>query len=157
MKYALLLIGLAVLLFGCVVQPTGPLEESVKPPEGLDVKDALEDDSQAESDSMMESNGSMESNDSVESNGTMMEVDSEELSMHGSPSDCWVLYEGEVYDVTSYLLQHPGGAGAITPYCGKDDSSFKDAFEGQHGMSKVDFLMNMSHMGSHMGGGMMGN
>lgn len=154
----LLFIGLAVLLFGCVVQPTGPLEENVKPPEGLDVKEAFEDDSAMESDGMMGSNGTMESNDSMmESNGTMMEVDSDELSMHGSPSDCWILYDGEIYDVTSYLLQHPGGAGAITPYCGKDDTSFKDALEGQHGMSKTEFLMNMSHMGSHMGGGMMGN
>jgi cytochrome b involved in lipid metabolism len=157
MKFALLLIGLAVLLFGCVVQPTGPLEESLKPPAGLDVKDAMDTDSgQADAPDngsiVSGENGTAVANES--SNGTA--VDSAELSMHNSLTDCWVLYDGEVYDVTGYLLQHPGGSQAIAAYCGKDDGSFKQAFEGQHGMSKAGLLQDMPNMGSHMGA-MMGN
>ncbi len=155
MKFVILL-GLAVLLFGCVVQPTGPLENSIEPPNGLDVKEAFETE---DSTPDLEENETVETNESsanetaaanetAESNVTS--VESSELSMHGSTSDCWVLYDGEVYDVTSYLLKHPGGSQPIAEHCGKTDSSFADAFEGEHGMSKVGFLKNMPHMGSMM-------
>ncbi len=157
MKLALLF-GMMVLLFGCVVQPAGPLEENIKPPAGLDVKDAMEtDDSGSQTDESGAANESS-ANETSEGNESSTEtnVDSSELEKHNSLTDCWVLYDGEVYDVTDYLLKHPGGSQPIADHCGKTDSSFEDAFEGQHGMSKVEFLMNMSHMGSHMGG-MMGN
>jgi cytochrome b involved in lipid metabolism len=35
-----------------------------------------------------------------------------------------------VYDLTSYVSSHPGGASAISALCGKDATS---AFTGQHG------------------------
>jgi cytochrome b involved in lipid metabolism len=146
MKLALLF-GLMVLLFGCVVQPTGPLEENIKPPAGLDVKEAMDTDSTEENEDV-EDNESM-GNVTADMNETT--VDSTELSKHSSPSDCWIVYEGEVYDVTAYLLKHPGGSQPIADHCGKFDSSFGDAFEGQHGMSKVDGLKTMGvYVGSHM-------
>jgi cytochrome b involved in lipid metabolism len=153
MKYALL-IGLAVLLFGCVVQPTGPLEESLKPPAGLDVEEALDNGEGKNADETVEGNES--SNNAAsganESAANETGIDSTELSRHSSPSDCWVVYDGEVYDVTSYLLRHPGGSQPIADHCGKDGSSFKEAFEGQHGISKVDGLKTMGvYVGSYMG------
>lgn len=42
------------------------------------------------------------------------------VSLHSTPSDCWIIISGNVYAVSSYLNAHPGGAGAITPYCGRD-------------------------------------
>lgn len=44
----------------------------------------------------------------------------QEVAKHNQPSDCWLIINNKVYDVTSYLGQHPGGSGTITPYCGKD-------------------------------------
>ena len=35
-----------------------------------------------------------------------------------------------VYDLTSYVSNHPGGASAIAAICGKDGTA---AFSGQHG------------------------
>jgi cytochrome b involved in lipid metabolism len=43
-----------------------------------------------------------------------------ELAKHNSSSSCWLLISGKIYDVTSYLNQHPGNASAILPTCGTD-------------------------------------
>lgn len=65
-----------------------------------------------------------------------------ELSKHNSQQDCWVAYDGKVYDITSFLPRHPGSAAAIAPYCGTSDE-FTQAFTKQHGTSKVGMLMKV--------------
>ncbi|MEK6927261.1 MAG: cytochrome b5-like heme/steroid binding domain-containing protein [Nanoarchaeota archaeon] len=55
-----------------------------------------------------------------------------ELSKHNSPSDCWVSYGNEVYDITSFLPNHPGKPEAIIPFCGTSDN-FENAFNNKHG------------------------
>jgi len=62
-----------------------------------------------------------------------------ELASHNSRNDCWIAYDGTVYDITSFLPKHPGSAGAIVPYCGTS-SDFENAFSGQHGTSQVSRL-----------------
>jgi len=57
---------------------------------------------------------------------------------HNTQADCWVVYEGKVYDITSWLPRHPGSAEAIAPYCGTMD--FEKAFTDQHGQSQVGRL-----------------
>jgi cytochrome b involved in lipid metabolism len=45
---------------------------------------------------------------------------------------CWSAIDGNVYDLTSWISSHPGGAGAITFLCGIDGSNaFKAQHEGQ--------------------------
>merc|ERR1719335_1303660 len=46
----------------------------------------------------------------------------EEVAKHTSKTDCWVVVNGEVLDVTSFLSQHPGGELAILTFGGKDAS-----------------------------------
>lgn len=65
-----------------------------------------------------------------------------ELSLHNSKEDCWIAYDGKVYDITSYIPRHPGGEQKIIPYCGSADA-FESAFTKEHGTSKVKTLMNM--------------
>lgn len=43
----------------------------------------------------------------------------EELAKHNSPSDCWLLIDGKVYDVTNYIDSHPGGR-IMVNFCGQD-------------------------------------
>jgi len=45
-----------------------------------------------------------------------------EVAKHASPTDCWLVIDGKVYDVTKYVTgsEHPAGSEAITPFCGKD-------------------------------------
>lgn len=49
---------------------------------------------------------------------------------HADKTSCWTAINGSVYDVTSWIDQHPGGPEAIEYLCGKDGSS---AFNDQHG------------------------
>lgn len=44
----------------------------------------------------------------------------EEVAKHNQSSNCWIMLDNNVYNVTSFLSQHPGNASTITPYCGKD-------------------------------------
>ncbi|MFA6080681.1 MAG: cytochrome b5-like heme/steroid binding domain-containing protein [Candidatus Gracilibacteria bacterium] len=44
---------------------------------------------------------------------------SSEVIQHNTASDCWLILSGGVYDVTSYIPRHPGGA-QIVRGCGKD-------------------------------------
>ena len=43
----------------------------------------------------------------------------EEVARHAAANDCWVVIKGRVYDVTSYVEEHPGGL-AILKNAGGD-------------------------------------
>ena len=54
-----------------------------------------------------------------------------EIQEHGSETDCWIVIEQDgvcgVYDVTSWLGDHPGGGEIILEYGGRDATSmFED-------------------------------
>jgi cytochrome b involved in lipid metabolism len=55
---------------------------------------------------------------------------SAQVASHNSGASCWGVVSKSVYDLTSYVSSHPGGASAISALCGKDATS---AFTGQHG------------------------
>lgn len=42
-----------------------------------------------------------------------------DVSNHATPTDCWTIINSNVYDITSYIPQHPGG-NSIVSICGKD-------------------------------------
>lgn len=42
------------------------------------------------------------------------------VSHHNSLNDAWVTYRGGVFDVTTFLDAHPGGAEVVEPYLGGD-------------------------------------
>merc|ERR1712241_725347 len=44
----------------------------------------------------------------------------EEVAKHTSKSDCWVVVNGEVLNVTNFLSEHPGGELAILTFAGRD-------------------------------------
>jgi flavocytochrome c len=44
----------------------------------------------------------------------------EEVAKHTSENDCWVVVNGQVLDVTSFLDDHPGGKMAIMTFAGRD-------------------------------------
>ena len=52
-----------------------------------------------------------------------------EIKTHNLKSDCWSIVNANVYNLTSYVKSHPGGASVIANICGKDGSS---AFVNQH-------------------------
>jgi len=50
-------------------------------------------------------------------------ITSAQFAKHNTASDCWIKINGNAYNMTNYLKAHPGGASAITPYCGKGDAT----------------------------------
>ena len=53
-----------------------------------------------------------------------------QVSQHSNAQSCWSAINGNVYDLTSWINQHPGGQQAILSVCGVNGSA---AFNGQHG------------------------
>ena len=53
-----------------------------------------------------------------------------QVAQHNSQASCWTAINGNVYDLTSWINQHPGGPGHILALCGVDGSA---AFNAQHG------------------------
>ncbi len=58
-------------------------------------------------------------------------ITKDELKKHNSESDCWVVYKGNVYDVTKFLPIHPGGVKKIAQFCGT--VKFEETFLKKHG------------------------
>src|SRR3989344_9036706 len=52
-----------------------------------------------------------------------------QVATHKDASSCWTVIDSNVYDLTKWIPQHPGGEKAILGLCGKDGSA---AFHGQH-------------------------
>ncbi|WVZ14981.1 hypothetical protein V8G54_012547, partial [Vigna mungo] len=44
-----------------------------------------------------------------------------EVSLHNKRTDCWIIIKKKVYDVTSYVEEHPGGD-AILAHAGDDST-----------------------------------
>jgi len=45
-----------------------------------------------------------------------------EVAAHSSKTDCWVIINGQVCDLTKFMNTHPGGVQAIMDFAGKDAS-----------------------------------
>ncbi|KAK5173980.1 uncharacterized protein LTR77_001059 [Saxophila tyrrhenica] len=43
-----------------------------------------------------------------------------EIHKHNNSHSCWVVVDGQAYDVTEFLDHHPGGANSILRYAGRD-------------------------------------
>ena len=56
-----------------------------------------------------------------------------DVATHASQKDCWSAISGNVYNLTTWVSEHPGGEEAILSICGKDASL---DFSTQHGGSK---------------------
>ena len=58
-----------------------------------------------------------------------IKLSNSKIKTHNSKSDCWSIVNGNVYNLTTYVKSHPGGASVIANICGKDGSN---AFVNQH-------------------------
>lgn len=53
-----------------------------------------------------------------------------EVALHKDAKSCWIVVSSGVYDVTSWIKEHPGGGPAILSLCGTDAT---EGFTAQHG------------------------
>lgn len=73
----------------------------------------------------------------------------EEVSNHNTPDDLWIVYNGQVYNVTGYLDEHPGGEEVILDCAGTDATeAFNDI---GHSDDAHDILKNL-YVGKLEGG-----
>lgn len=74
----------------------------------------------------------------------------EELRKHNSTSEgIWVALNGQVYDLTDFLVQHPGGADIIIHYAGCDASLIFNKFHAKDVFSK--YLSPENYLGPLIG------
>ncbi|POW18819.1 hypothetical protein PSHT_05408 [Puccinia striiformis] len=65
----------------------------------------------------------------------------EDLTKHNSSNDCWVSYQGKVYNISSFLPDHPGGDGLLLQYAGKDiEEAMENPDEHIHSSSAYEML-----------------
>ena len=74
-----------------------------------------------------------------ETGGFAPMISDEALAAHNTAADCWIAYQGSVYDVTDWLTKHPGGSAAIAQYCGTSEE-FEQALNRQHGAKQQNML-----------------
>lgn len=68
-----------------------------------------------------------------------------EVGKHNSKTDCWVIIHGEVYNVTDFLKEHPGGSAIILKYAGKDATKAFDPIHPSDTLTK--YLPEKNHIG----------
>jgi cytochrome b involved in lipid metabolism len=83
--------------------------------------------------------------------GTTVALNSSEVQKHSTATDCWSVIKGEVYDLTAYVKDHPGGASLIKAICGLDGST---SFASQHaGAAKPKNILAAFALGPLVAGG----
>nr|GMD80577.1 cytochrome B5-like [Ipomoea batatas] len=66
-------------------------------------------------------------------------VSCNEVSLHNTPKDCWVIINAKAYNVTNFLNEHPGGEDVLLAAAGKDASEeFEDAGHGSAARLMLD-------------------
>ena len=75
----------------------------------------------------------------------------EEVAKHNSESDCWIIVDGVVYDVTKFTKSHPGGKGVLLALAGRDvttefyDFHAKDVMEKYGPKLRVGTVSDAAH------------
>ncbi|KAI9007396.1 cytochrome b5-like heme/steroid binding domain-containing protein [Gaertneriomyces semiglobifer] len=59
-----------------------------------------------------------------------------DLATHKSETSAWVAVHGKIYDVTSFLNDHPGGKKVLLKNCGKDATKQFDSFHNDSVLKK---------------------
>lgn len=49
-------------------------------------------------------------------------ISASDVAKHGDSNSCWMIINGKVYDLTSFIGMHSGGSQQILQFCGQDGS-----------------------------------
>ncbi|TKR81332.1 hypothetical protein L596_015215 [Steinernema carpocapsae] len=54
------------------------------------------------------------------SDGELKIISKDEVASHNNSDSCWIILDDKVYDVTKFLMEHPGGDEVIAELAGQD-------------------------------------
>ena len=69
---------------------------------------------------------------------TLRAIEMSEVAKHSSSADCWLVLNGQVYDVSRFINDHPGGVQLIADWAGKDGSAAFSAIHSTEVLSMLD-------------------
>eukprot|EP01083_Nonionella_stella_P204108 744326_1 len=72
-------------------------------------------------------------------------ISMDEVIKHNTVGDCWIVFHDKVYDLTSFLPEHPGGIPIIASHAGKVATAI---FEQIHPKSMLRILPKSSYIGT---------
>jgi cytochrome b involved in lipid metabolism len=76
-------------------------------------------------------------------------ISAAELARHASSETCWMAIRGDVYDLATYLPDHPTRPQVIEPWCGKDATeAYNTKTKGRPHSSEADGLLTGYRIGS---------
>mmetsp|Transcript_369 Transcript_369/g.280 ORF Transcript_369/g.280 Transcript_369/m.280 type:complete len:82 (+) Transcript_369:180-425(+) len=71
-----------------------------------------------------------------------------DVAKHNTETDCWCVVGDDVYDVTNFLADHPGGKKAIMLFAGKDATEEFDMLHDRKVIKKYGLdAGTVKHMG----------
>ncbi|MFH0873891.1 MAG: cytochrome b5 domain-containing protein [Candidatus Komeilibacteria bacterium] len=71
------------------------------------------------------------------------------IAKHNSAADCWLIIDNKVYDMTNYLVAHPGGVGTVISWCGADATQAFVTKDGRGSHSNQAYnLLNQFYLGN---------
>ena len=74
--------------------------------------------------SVLNQNNNVDINNLATSGVTIL--DFSEVAKHNIVSDCWIIVNSKVYNISGYASSHPGGTRNIANYCGKESTNAFD-------------------------------
>jgi cytochrome b involved in lipid metabolism len=142
MKTIIILIILSLFLFGCAKQEINSFEDCVNA--GNPVMESYPRKCRADNRTFVEEIEELPKVNESTIVGPPGEViiepiTVEELSKHNTEQDCWVVYEGKVFDFTDTKM-HPNMAKVFFSHCGK--LSFEEAAKARHSKSSESRVDN---------------
>jgi cytochrome b involved in lipid metabolism len=64
-----------------------------------------------------------------------------DVQAHASSDSCWTVVDGSVYDLTTWISRHPGGARPIQGMCGIDSTERFTRKHGKSGAAKAALVL----------------
>ena len=75
-------------------------------------------------------------------------ISASELARHANAEDCWMAIRGSVYDLTSYLPDHPSTPDIIERWCGKEaTAAYNTKTKGRPHSPAADALLAKYRLG----------
>lgn len=71
-----------------------------------------------------------------------------DVSHHKSEDDCWIILNNDVYDVTSFLHEHPGGKDVLFKYAGQDATRGFTKIVDHEQNTDVDMVLKKTQVGT---------